>query len=203
VATKVPALALVLAVVGCGELTGPGDDLDNEDLAFLALEADALTGQLVDDMGFGLFAGSDLLVGSADPRDTSGSFTRTHECPAGGTLTVTGTLDRSRNDAGVVEWDVSGSGEWADCARRRREITRTIDGQFEFESHRSRQNGEPVGLQTSHKSGSFTWTRSDGQSGTCEFDITSTRDPVAGTRTVTGTICGREIERTVEWRKRG
>jgi hypothetical protein len=116
---------------------------------------------------------------------------------------VTGTLERSRNDAGVVEWDVSGSGEWADCARRRREITRTIDGQFEFESHRKRQNGEPVGLQTSHKSGSFTWTRSDGKSGSCEFDITSTRNPDEGTRTVTGTICGREIDRTVEWRKRG
>jgi hypothetical protein len=45
--------------------------------------------------------------------------------------------------------------------------------------------------------------RSDGKSGQCSFDLTSTRNPDAGTRTLTGTMCGREIDRTVDWRKRG
>jgi hypothetical protein len=194
------ALALVVAVAsGCEDATGPDDGLDLEALAAMALEADELTGLLIDDVFLGAFAGGDIGVAAADPRP----FSRTRECPAGGSLTVSGQIDRTRNGEGTVEIDVTGAGTWAACARVRRDLTVTVDGAFTFEAYRKRVNGAPVGPQTSHKAGSFTWTRSDGKSGECSFDLTSTRNPDAGTRTLTGTMCGREIDRTVEWRKRG
>ncbi len=196
------AMTLVLTVAGgCEDSAGPSSDLDVEEVTLLALETDGLTGLMVDDLmvGLGIIGLDPSGVG---PRQGSGPFTRTRDCPAGGTITVSGTVERTANE-GVVEWNVEGNGTWANCARTRRELTLTINGQFEFESHRKHVNGAPEGPQTSSKSGSYTWTRSDGKSGTCEFSVTSTRDPEAGTRTVKGTVCGREIDRTVEWTRRG
>lgn len=197
--TMLALVALVAVASGCDDATGPDDGPDLDALAAMALEADELTGLLIDDVFLGAFAGTDIAVAAADPRP----FSRTRECPAGGSLTVAGQIDRTRNGEGTVEIDVTGTGTWAACARLRRELTVTVDGGFTFEAYRKRVNGAPVGPQTSHKAGSFTWTRSDGKSGQCSFDLTSTRNPDAGTRTLTGTMCGREIDRTVDWRKRG
>ena len=197
---RVMAMVLLLGLASaCADATGPDEAPDTEALALLALEADELTGVLLDDAFTLAFAGSDLALAAVDPRP----FSRTRNCPAGGTLTVAGQIDRTRNGEGTVEIEVTGTGTWAACARARGDRTLTIDGGFTFEAYRKRVNGAPVGPQTSHKAGSFTWTRSDGQSGQCSFDLTSTRNPDAQTRTITGTMCGREINRTVTWGRRG
>ncbi len=66
-------------------------------------------------------------------------------------------------------------------------------------------NRVPVGNQTSSKSGSFHWTRTNGaetQEGDCTFDVTSVRNPDSRRITISGTVCGREIDRTVTWQDR-
>jgi hypothetical protein len=49
---------------------------------------------------------------------------------------------------------------------------------------------------TSTQTGAFTYSTSDGRSGTCQVDIESVFDPAARTHTVTGTFCGQAIEVT-------
>lgn len=200
-----PALAVVVATgisIGCQDPAEPAEGPSANELAELALDADAFTGLMIDGLlvaiGFG--AGSDAPgVQATDPR----SFSRERNCPAGGTLSVEGRIDREASGEGVVEIEVSGSGAWHECARSRGDRTLVIDGAFTFESYRKRVNHQPVGPQTSSKQGSFDWTRSDGRSGHCDFQIESVRLPDAGRIEISGTMCGREIDVTRPWPRHG
>nr|MDQ3388209.1 hypothetical protein [Gemmatimonadota bacterium] len=57
-------------------------------------------------------------------------------------------------------------------------------------------NGALSGLQTQTQKGGFTFSTSDGRSGSCTIDITSTFDPATRTHTLKGTTCGRTVDRT-------
>lgn len=198
---SVVVLAVLTTLVACDDsATGPADDLDAEDAAFVMVEADAMAGALVFDL---LGVGPVLRAA----RGYEGEFDRSRDCPAGGTFSIQGSSSRTEHGDGSVEWTLEATGEWDDCthtrARGDRSVTTVIDGGFELEAHRRHNGHVPIGNQTTTKSGSFTWTRTSGersQQGECSFDVTSVRNPDSRRVTITGEVCGREIDRTLEWR---
>jgi hypothetical protein len=193
------AAALVaLLAAACSDGTAPDAAIDADDAAAIALDTDAITGEIVfAQMLLGGFSADDgISIQSADTRD----FSRSRNCPAGGSVELDGTIDRT-GERGNFQFDVSATGTWIDCAHARRDVTRSVNGSFTFTAHRSIVDGQFDGPQTSHKAGSFAWSASNGNSGECTFDITATRYPDLNQRTVQGTICGRSIDRTVTWNR--
>jgi hypothetical protein len=195
----VAGLLAMGAGAACDDGLGPNDGMDVETAADIALETDAMAGEIV--FGQLLFVGFGADPGLSANGEEPRSFSRSRPCPAGGNIELNGTIERTAHGDGVVEFEAAANGKWNACARTRREITRTINGEFSLESHRRIVNGQAAGPQTSTKQGHFTWTSSNGKSGECEFNVTSTRFPEEGKRTVQGTVCGREIDRTVSWRR--
>jgi len=190
-------VSLIAFTAACSDGFGPADGVDAEEAASIALDTDAITGEII--FGQMLLAGfgTELATsaGDGEPR----TFSRTRPCQAGGSIELSGSIERTVTAERTVEFDASAQGTWNDCARTRRDITRTIDGEFSITSHRKIVNGQAAGPQTTTKQGQFSWTTSNGKSGECAFNVTSTRLPEEGTRTVQGTVCGREIDRTVTW----
>lgn len=193
--------ALLALFVGCDDAAGPGDGFDAEDAAFVALDTDAAAGAMVFDLvGVGP-------VLRAAGRGVEGDFSRTRECPDGGSISIEGTSTRTENGDGVVTWSLNANGTWDDCTHSRSRgdvaITTRIDGSFQLSAERKHNGRVPVGNQTTTKSGSFTWERTRGdetRTGTCEFDVTSVRNPDARQIRIEGTVCGREVDRTIDWR---
>ena len=195
------AVVLALFALGCADAAGPVDGFDAEDAAFVALDTDAAAGGMVFDL---VGVGPALRAG----RGEEGDFSRVRDCPDGGTISLEGSATRTENGEGIVTWTLAANGAWDDCthtrARGDRAVTTTIDGRFQLSAERRHDGRVPVGNQTMSKSGSFTWTRTRGdesRTGTCEFDVTSVRNPDARQIRVSGTVCGREIDRTIEWRE--
>jgi hypothetical protein len=194
-------LALLVCVAACDEGTTeplPGG-LTPDDLAFVALDGDAVTGALVFTETFGP-AGAGASAAAAE-RETR-EFSRSRPCAAGGTIELDGTVDRERHGDGTVEATITGTRQQVDCARTREDVTIVINGSGSFEAYRKRVDGEPVGNQTTSYAGSFEWVRTRGEetrSGTCEYSLESVRQPDAMKVRVTGTMCGREVDREREW----
>lgn len=192
-------LALIGLVAACGEegMTLPGDELGTDDAVRVAMHLDLASGIAI----FGQLDPSSPVPGLAPAVfDDARPFTRTRDCPVSGHIEVAGNVERERRGEGVIVYHVSGSGSQVACERQRRDFTWVADGPFALDAERRRMNGMPVGLQTTHVEGEFTWERSDGEAGACTFDLTSVRNPDAMKRKISGTICGREIERTVAWK---
>ncbi|MCI0433868.1 MAG: hypothetical protein L0271_09460 [Gemmatimonadetes bacterium] len=189
---------VVVVAAACSDDQGPDDgQLSAEEAAFIAIDTDAMAGEMIlgHIMLFGGFGfGADAEV--ADERTVS----RSRPCPAGGSVSIEGSATRTRGD-GVIEWTVTTAGTWDACAHERRGVTLTRNGSWEQTAHRKIVDGAFSGPQTSTKRGSFTWTKSTGESGECSFEVTSVRNPETGTRTVTGNVCGREINREITWKR--
>ncbi|MDX1576990.1 MAG: hypothetical protein R3266_00830 [Gemmatimonadota bacterium] len=135
---------------------------------------------------------------SAAPVTTTFQFERERACRDGGLIVAQGEGTHVADRAtGEVTLDIAGTKTITDCARARGDLVVTINGQGTFAGHRHKVNGEFVGLQTHEAAGSFTWETSDGRSGSCEYEINVTWDPATHTKTVTGFVCDREIDRTV------
>lgn len=196
-ANRLLALACVAALAACSDDLGPDRGLDPEDAALLAVETDALTGAMIlAQLDHFSSASAGISVNALDERE----FTRSRDCPAGGSVTIAGVAERTVTD-GVAEFTLQANGVWDDCARARGSRMLTIDGHFTLEAYRRRANGEFSGLQTTTKSGEFTWTRGNGESGECAFSVTTTRNPETHSRHVEGTVCGRSFERDVSWQR--
>lgn len=187
-------------LAACADMSGPNHQLTDDEASFLAEE---FAGVALDGVA-GSMAGSPGLAGAPAMTDAPGAgpitwertFTETHPCPAGGTVTTSGTnkgtID-SETHSGTVE--VSHTLDMDECARVRNDVTITVStnpaitmtGTVTIEAgHRT------AGSFT--KTGTFLWTTSDGRSGSCEVDLTITW-AADGTHTVTGTVCGKEISR--------
>lgn len=189
--------AAALVSAACDrDVAGPSEGaLPLDDVVVLATVQDASTGSVIfaEIDEFGAF-------GPPPPQGTvRRAFARTRECAAGGTVTVTGEVERVSDGAGTVEFFLEGQKTSEECARQRGDLTLTVSGNSTFEARRRSVNRQPDGPQTFRETGHFRWERSDGEAGECDFDLSSERDPTTRTRSVTGTICGRAIERTLFW----
>lgn len=197
-----PLAGLALLTAACSDTLGTGDPLSSEDAVEVAdfMAASAIDGyDAIGTMGPSPEAGG--------PMTSSGftftkSFTLTRSCPAGGSLTVAGTVNgeldqETRSGTINVEKTIALN----ECARSRGEHTLTLntaeDAPISVEGVIEVQSGHHVSGSFT-KQGSFTWSKSNGDSGSCELDlaITWSRDGNTFTHTVTGTICSREVNRT-------
>lgn len=132
------------------------------------------------------------------PIVTTFEFTRTRPCRNGGQIVVSGggthVADR---ETGVVTLDVEGTKSIEDCARARGDLVITLNGDGTFTGHRMKENGQFSGPQTNHQEGSFRWVTSDGREGACDYLIDVVWDPATHTKTITGFVCDKDINRTV------
>jgi len=192
-----PATTLLL-VPACADSIGPATAIADEDATDIVVEADATAGSIL--FGQLLLAGfdgmSDITAAGGDVRE----FSRSRDCPLGGTITVAGRIERTITDQ-AADFNASATGEWNGCVHgsRRNDHRLTVDGTFSMSAFRHYVNRQPSGPQTLTKSGSFTVTRDDGESRSCEYSVTSTRYPEEHRRVVKGSVCGREIDREVTW----
>ncbi len=194
------------ALSGCESSLGPdASPLSVEDARLLASEFDAIGNSVIDGMlggfapSFSLDAGAGSLASVASEPVTV-TFTRTQSCPKGGQVTVAGTTIRDVNrETRSMATETSATKTHARCAvEGRNGVTITTNGNpnIALKATRKVVSGQPSGLQTSSQKGSFTYSTSDGRSGTCTIDITSTFDPATKTHTIKGTNCGRTVDST-------
>jgi hypothetical protein len=196
---RLPRLAAVLSCLtfGCDGSTGPdSDDLgaaNIEDLATFVAGLDATGGA-----AYGM---------TSDARTGSHNFNRSAPCPAGGTFSMTGSASSSVDPATrVLSTTWSHTQTHDDCAvthhrRDGREVTSVLDGTVSVNGTASYQLPQTRGEEreilsySSRRVGSTTTTVGD-RTRTCEIDITQTYDPATGKFTVSGVMCGREVNVT-------
>jgi hypothetical protein len=210
---KVPVLALLaaagFAAAGCTEPFGPDSNaLTLEESQLVASELDAI-GNLVDgDLASVIsifFAFDEDVAAAAVP--VNETLARTRPCPAGGTVTLTGTITGTRDrEARSLSTTTSATKTAAACAitNPKNNVTITVNGNpnIAFGSTRNIVNGQLSGIQTTFEKGGFTWSTSDGRSGSCAIDVKTSFDPATRSLTITGTTCQRRVNLTSRGRSR-
>lgn len=130
------------------------------------------------------------------------SFTRVRDCPRGGELTVEGqAVRRLDRENATVTLDFEARKVHSECGvrLRGRNVVLNGDPHIDVTAHRMRVDRRPSGLQTTALEGTVAYEVVGGDSGRCEIDLEIELDPDARTKSVEGTLCGREIDRTVTW----
>lgn len=186
-----PLLAATLIfAAGCDDDgSGPDDGLTNPELSLIADQAASAVGGA---MTAGFFGDAPVAPSAADPFE----FTRTHtrSCPAGGEVTASVSVSGDVT-MGVGELTMEGSITFAGCARGNEQRMVTMDGQLAHSGMLTLSQDQIEGMYTT--SGQITWDIEPGEEGgTCgvELTVTFTNSRMAGgSRSVTGTVCGREI----------
>ncbi len=202
--------ALFTFAVACSDQNAlaPGQaqgDLDTSEAAAIAeSQADLLDGILDGEIdarpsvGATDEAAAGGLSLSMVPITTEFEFTRTRACRNGGQIVASGTGTHiADRETGIVTLDFSGDKSIEDCARARGDVIITLNGAGTFEGHRQKEHGQYVGLQTNDQQGRFEWATSDGRSGECGYEIHVVWDPATHTKSITGSICDHDIDRTV------
>ena len=195
-----PALAAI-ALAACDKgTTGPdASQLSADDVQALASETGDQDGAFLD--GFGGPSFSKAAAGPQFATTVTTTFSRTRTCPQGGSVKLEGTVTHTADPA-----THSGSSAFSAtrtesaCVFGRNGKTITINGNpnTQLASSQSWTNGV-AGVRTATKKGSFTWSRGDGKSGTCNVDVTATWDPATHTLHVQGTFCNQTVNVTRTW----
>lgn len=192
--------AAVLGISACDSATAPTNVITPTEVNRLANDIDAQSTITLGDAGASPFFPGFLLFASDAPFSAAvtavnRTFTNTRSCPAGGSVTISGstvgTSDPVAHNLSVV---TTATKTDAACAFNSERGLLTVNGNpnVKLTSTVNVVAGKPVGPQTQTHKGSFTWTRGT-TSGTCDVDVTSVFNPTAGTFSVTGTMCGRTI----------
>jgi hypothetical protein len=204
--TRVPTLmAAALVLAACGEsATGPAADarLSADEAQALAAGFGAQDASVLGGFGTPSFSLSADDAGVSMAVTANEQFTRTRTCPAGGSVTVQGTrthtYDRDTRSATHQFTATRTENACAWTGRGGATITVTGNPSTQLTASHAVANGVP-GVGTATKKGSFTWTRSTGQSGTCAVDLTQTWDPATRTYTLKGTFCNQTVDITRTW----
>ena len=190
-----PLVMLVTLAAACGgDPTGvPNESLSRADAAFLAVRLSGLGSVTVDEETAGFESASSTSDGLLADVERGPGLLRARACPAGGQLEIDGEVSFSF-EGGVLELSFSAEKSMTDCAFERGDDLLTVNGEVVIWGTRTRVDGEPSGLQEIDIEGSISVTReSTGETRSCEIDISSVFDPEAGTREVTGTMCGHDV----------
>lgn len=194
-----PALVALTALAACDGASPTGDG----DAALTQAEAQELAASW-DEIGAGVMDGyggpaADLLPGAPAQATTSTQFTSTRACPSGGSATLQGTREATRDGQGGGSVAFSATRTDAACAFPARRgagtLTLTTTPTVQLTSQQTWTAGQP-GTRTSTHTGSFDWARSGGASGSCTVDLTATWTPATRTYTLEGTFCDRTISVT-------
>jgi hypothetical protein len=195
-----PALLVLAALAACdGAAPTGGSDaaLTDAEAQELASAWDEVGAGVMDGYGGPSFA---LLPGEPAASTTTVQFTSTRACPGGGSATLQGSREITRDGQGSGSVAFSATRTDAGCAfsARRGEGTMTITTtpSVQLTSAQTWTGGQP-GTRTSTQKGSFDWSRSaNGASGSCTVDLTATWTPATRTYTLNGTFCGRTVNVT-------
>ena len=193
-----PALfcGALTALAACDEpATGPdGAELTAAEATALAVGFDNLGLSILD----GFTGGAMFSTSAAEPQNVDVQFNRTHACPKGGSFTIAGqTKGTADRETYSLNTTTTATKTQKDCTWEAREgTTLTVSGSLALNATRKIENGKPVGVQATTQKGSFTWTRSTGETGTCTVDLTSTFNPDTRTHAVSGTLCNRQISKS-------
>ena len=105
-------------------------------------------------------------------------------------------------DGEEVTYDVESSGTKTrtDCAVTRDDVVITMNGNAAWTHERHYRDYAPTRTWITTYIGGFDWTKSTGEIGSCFYELTRTVDTAENTRTLTGTFCGDEVNRTETWR---
>jgi hypothetical protein len=195
--------AAALLAAGCDRnATAPAEGaLESADVALLAEELDALTGVALSSQ-IGSFLLFSEAPATAAPLPVDRSFTTTRQCPGGGSVTVAGTVkgetDRATRSLSLETNATRTENACAIPTRRAGGATLTVTGNpnVAIRGVHKAVNGQPSGPQTVTHKGAFSWSSSDGRSGSCALDLVSTVDFAALTYSVKGTLCGQTVDVT-------
>jgi hypothetical protein len=78
-------------------------------------------------------------------------------------------------------------------------LTITGDPDLDFGAHVGVSNHQRSQPFTATIDGAFSWTASDGRSGSCTVEYEEITDFAARKRTVTGNVCGHTVNETLTW----
>ena len=192
-------LALIIAgslatLSGCEGTLDPGEvELTSDDAAAIA----------------GFLSDVDLLsVGLATLSATSGTRTlsRTASCPAGGSVSVSGSSESTRNDETRVvstKWTTTKTSVACAISHTRGDKTATavVDGSVTTSGTSAFQlpatrDGQRTLLSWASATAGSTTTKVGDRSSTCAVDVKETYDPATKTFTVVGVMCGRQVNVT-------
>lgn len=202
--------ALLLAAGACDkDATGPAGPGPSQSLTaaesdYLAVQSDRMLDGVLGDVFSGqsasASAGPSATAASAGvagvPITTTFTFERTRPCSAGGQIVVSGSGEFvADRETATTEMTVEGTRALDACAFTHGDVTLTLNGNGEFDAHWKRVNRELAEAQR-NASGSFEVTTSDGRSKSCTYELHATYDAATNSVHVTGTFCGREIDRT-------
>jgi len=189
------ALAAALALAGCDGATEPDD-------------REVVTPEDAGAMAAFVFDLDAFAVGAAALGSTAGarSFNRTAPCPAGGTASMSGSSETSTDAATkVVSTKWTHTQTHTACAftftRGDKSVTTVIDGKVTAAGSSSfklpeTRGGLPTLLTWSSTKVGSTTTKVGDKSSTCAVDIKETYDAATKKFTITGTMCGKQINVT-------
>jgi hypothetical protein len=193
-----PALMALAALAACDGASPTGGDA-----ALTQTEAQELASAW-DDVGAGVMDGyggpsEAVLPGAPAQATTTVQFTSTRACPAGGTATLAGTREITRDGGGTGSVRFAATRTDAACTFAARRgtgtVTITTTPTVQLTSEQSWTDGQP-GTRTSTHKGSFDWARSGGAGGSCTVDLVATWTPATRTHTLNGTFCDRTVSVT-------
>jgi hypothetical protein len=183
----------------CSDMSGPNHTLTDAEAAYLAEQMasaslDGVSQSMVGSPGLSPgVAGAPAQTEHWGPVTWERTFTMTRSCPAGGTLTTSGSNKGAIDSTGSGTVEISHILAMADCAHTRDTVTITVntDPDITMKGTVTIAGGRRTG-GTFTKQGKFLWATSDGRSGFCEVNlsITWTGD---GNHSMTGTVCGRDF----------
>lgn len=194
------AFSVGLYACGGGDSVAPSPTLSQAEVNQLVSDVDAISMRTLGDALTSAFPGAFSISASdakpsTDVATLNRTFSATRSCPAGGTVTVSGSIvgtgdpiTRNLNVTSTVTRTEAAcaftSGGSAVSITGTPNVTMT--GAIDV------VGGIPVGAQSQTHAGSFTWSRGSA-SGSCTVNVTSGFNPAAMMLTVTGTVCGRAV----------
>lgn len=195
------ATLLAAALAACdGSPTGESSAaLTTAEAELVAGDWDEISAAVMD--GFGGPAASLSPTGAPAQATVTTTFTRTRQCPAGGTATVQGTHTVTHDPAtGSGSAQLAATRTDAACTFNVRRggggtLSITTTPNVQITSQQAWSGGQ-MGVRTATQQGSFDWTRSTGASGSCTVDLVATWTPATRTYTLDGTFCNREVHVT-------
>jgi hypothetical protein len=194
----VPAVVLAVGCGGDDEGTGPSSndisDAQAQSIAFevTAASINALNSNTGEPSVSLMLAGT--AAGSAIP--IRFDYSHTESCPLFGRIGVTGTMSGSINDQGSGQLWLQVTETLTDCTFDSSHGDLVINGDpsLSLTGTFSFLNGSPATQQSLTLSGGFRWNFDEGGSGFCAINLTlNLATAGSGTTTVSGTVCGRQV----------
>lgn len=192
--------ALALAACDGGSPTGGGDPaMDRSEAQNAAATWDEVGAMMMDAFVGPSFSAAPA-AGEPSFATVTTEFTRTRQCPVSGTATLQGTRTVNHdpaNNSGSMQMTATRTD--AACTMNARRgggtISITTTPNVQVTASQSWSGGQP-GTRTATHKGSFNWSRSTGQSGSCTVDLTATFTPATRTYTLNGTFCNHTVSVT-------